>query len=65
MKTKQITTRWLGLALACGAITLANPAFGKKPAQPPPRRRRRLRDSPSRSWMQATSAVMGGPKFTP
>ena len=36
MKTRQITTRWLGLALTAGALTFASSAEAAKPVKPPP-----------------------------
>jgi len=36
MKTRSITTRWLGLALACGTLTYAVTSQAGKPPKPPP-----------------------------
>ncbi len=36
MKTRQSSTRWLGLALACGALTSAASSQAAKPPKPPP-----------------------------
>ncbi|MBI3849826.1 MAG: PD40 domain-containing protein [Verrucomicrobia bacterium] len=36
MKTRQNPTRWLGLALACGALTFAVTTQAGKPVKPPP-----------------------------
>jgi probable HAF family extracellular repeat protein len=36
MKTRQYSTRWLGLALACGTLTFAVTTQAAKPPKPPP-----------------------------
>ena len=36
MKTRQNSTRWLGLALACGTLTFAVSSQAAKPPKPPP-----------------------------